>query len=304
MGSIEYEKIYNSFYTIIDNYIQQNDLRELLRSFIDHQSRKGYPFGELLVLHYNIFNGTETEEIYLIAAAVELLILSFDVLDDFEDGDFGDKHWAQNPHLALNSTTALLFISASVIRDSHFKNRDKGISILLKYALQSIHGQHRDLLKVCRNEADYIEMTLQKSGSLVALSCLIGSVLATEGYAGEVETYSRYIGLIGQINNDLADIQTWNEKNDLLNKRLSLPIIYLFNYMDAELEFIQDYYRNKIDIKEILKFEELISKKFVETGAIAYTEVIKRIYQNKAKVELGKLYIENDNIKLLLKYID
>ena len=35
-----------------------------------------------------------------------------------------------------------------------------------------------------------------------------------------------YIGLLGQIENDLADIQNWSEKNDILNKKISLTIIF------------------------------------------------------------------------------
>ncbi|WP_062197951.1 polyprenyl synthetase family protein [Massilibacterium senegalense] len=303
MSAIQSEKIRKSLYTIINEKVKQNELKEQLLEFVDYQSKQAFPFGELLVLHYNIFNGIENEEIYLVAAAVEMLILSFDMLDDFEDGDFKDKPWANDSNLALNSTTALLFLSASVIRNSGFKNKDKGISILLNYALQSINGQHKDLLNICRNEADYIDMTIQKSGSLVALSCLVGSVLATEDYPIEVETYSRYIGFIGQINNDLADIKTWNEKNDLINKKFSLPIIYLLNYKDEELNFIHDYYNNKVEKSEIIKNQELISKKFFKTGAITYTEVIKKVYQNKTIDALKRLNIDQDYIDFLLKYI-
>lgn len=303
LSAVKSEKIRRSLYTIVNEEIKQNELKELVLGFVDYQSKKGFPFGEVLILHYNMFNGAENEEIYRVAAAVEMLILSFDMLDDFEDDDFKDKPWAIQSNLALNATTALLFLSTSIIGKTGFKNKDKGISILLNYALQSIHGQHKDLLNICKNEADYIDMTIQKSGSLVALSCLVGSVLATEDYPVEVETYSRYIGLIGQFNNDLADIKTWNEKNDLINKKFSLPIIYLLNYKDDELKLIHDYYNNKIEKNEIIKNHQLISKKFVMTGAITYTEVIKKIYQNKAIEELKKLDIDQNYIDLLLKYI-
>jgi competence protein ComQ len=306
LSVIKSEKISKTLYTIINEQIKQNELKEQLLGFFDYQSKREFPFGELLILHYKIFNGTETEEIYLVAAAVEMLILSFDMLDDFEDGDFKDKPWGGKSDLALNTTTALLFLSANVIMNTGFKNKDKGISILLNYALQSINGQHRDLLNNCRNEADYIDMTIQKSGSLVALSCSLGAVLAKADYPVEVETYSRYIGLIGQFNNDLADIKVWDEKNDLINKKFSLPIIYLLNYKDEELKFIHDYYEtdNKIEKKEIIKNQVLISNKFLETGAIAYAEVIKKVYQNKAIEELKKLNIEPYYINLLLKYIN
>lgn len=303
MSALNSEMIRRELYRIIEQQIKQNELKEQLLDFVDYHSKQGFPFGELLILHYNIFNGTKTEEIYSVAAAVEMLILSFDMLDDFEDLDFKNKPWSSEHSLALNSTTSLLFLCITVIRNTGFKNKDKGIFILLKYAFLSINGQHKDLLNICRDEAGYIDMTIEKSGSLVTLSCLVGSVLATADYPIEVEVYAKYIGLIGQINNDLADIKVWDESNDLINKKFSLPIIYLLNYMDGELNFIREYYSDNLDKTEIIKHKELISKKFIVTGAIAYTEVIKKIYQNKVINELKKLNMNQCYIDLLLKFI-
>jgi len=289
---------------LVNARIDQLELKEQLLRYIDYQTKKGFPFGELLVLHYDIFKGMETMEIYTVAAAVEMLILSFDMLDDFEDDDCKDKPWSTEPSLALNATTALLVMSASVIRETDFPNKDKAISILLKYAQQSINGQHKDLLGICRSEADYIEMTLEKSGSLVSIACLVGAVLAvTADYPKEVEAYSKLIGLIGQINNDLVDVRTWDEKNDLVNRKFTLPIIYLLNCEDDELKLISDYYDNRIDESEIRKNQALIDKKLVATGAIDYTEVVKRIYQNKALAEVEKLNIGKDQFDQLIKYI-
>lgn len=194
-------------------------------------------------------------------------------------------------------------MSANIIRNTGFKNKYSAISILLKYGLRSINGQHMDLLNMCRNETDYIKMTLEKSGSLVALACLVGVVLATNDYPEEIVVYSELIGLIGQINNDLMDIRIWNEKNDLINKKFTLPIIYLLNCKDDELQFIPDYYDNKLDVSEIVKNQELIDHKFIDTGAIVNTEVIKKIHQDKAVTEIKKLNIEQYQIDLLLKYV-
>ena len=54
----------------------------------------------------------------------------------------------------------------------------------------------------------------------------------------------------------------------------------------------------------ILTNQALISKKFVDTGALTYTEVIKKIYQNKALDELKKIKnIDEYYSNLLLEYI-
>lgn len=303
MNAVWSDRIGEALHTIIMEQIHQKELQAQLLDFVSHQSEKGFPFGELLILHYNMFGGGETEEIYTVAAAIELLILSFDILDDLEDGDVKKENETTIFNLELNATTALLFLSATVIGNTNCKNKENVMPILLKYALQSIHGQHKDLLNSCRDEKSYIAMAMEKSGSLVALSCLIGAALAVKHYPMEVETYAHYIGLIGQINNDLADITTWDNKNDVLNKKFSLPIIYLLNSKDTELEFLHDYYNNKLGKNQILQAQGLIAKKFSETGAIAYTEVMKKIYQNKAINEIEKLDVDPYYRDLLSKYI-
>ena len=295
--------IRESILTIVNTQIEQQELKEQLLHYVDYQSQNGFSFGELLILHYNTFNGEDSEEIYTVAAAVEILILSFDILDDIEDADSADKPWSIEPDLALNATTILLFISAKVMIDTSFPNKGEAISILLKYALQSINGQHKDLLNICRTEADYMEMTLEKSGSLTELACLIGAVLATKDYPKEVKAYAGLIGLICQINNDLTDIATRHEKNDLINKKYTLPIIYLLNNEDDELQIIRDYYDGKTDIREVVKKQQLIDEKIIETGAITYTEVMKRIQQNKALTEVKKLTINQAHFNQLKKYI-
>src|SRR3954449_8950912 len=295
--------IKKSIYQIVNEQIDQNELKELILQFVDFQSEKGFPFGELLILHYRMFNGVETEEIYAVAAAVEILILSFDILDDFEDDDCIDKPWLTDPKLALNATTALQFVNLRVIQNSSLKNKDKSLSLLMEYALKSIHGQHKDLLNICKTESDYLEMSIEKSGSLVALVCEIGAVLATDNYPVVIETYAKNIGLIGQINNDLEDIKIGNQKNDLLNKKYSLPIIYLMNCEDEKTPMIRDYYQNKVSKEEIIMSQELIHNIFFETGAIAYTEVIKKIYQNKVLAQIKGLNIDQCYFDQLLKYI-
>ena len=127
----------------------------------------------MLILNYNILNEEDSEKIYTIVAAVEILILSFGILGDIEDADSADKPWSIELKLALNATTILLFISVKVMIDISFPNKGEEISSLLKYALQSINGQHKDLLNICRTEADYMEMTLEKSSSLTELAYLM-----------------------------------------------------------------------------------------------------------------------------------
>lgn len=294
--------IKKSIMHIVKHHISIQEIRELLIEFIEYQSKKDFLFGELLVLHYDLHKGAKTDEIYTIAACVELIILSFDILDDFEDEDADHSPWMNTPNVSLNITTNLLYLSLDLIRKSNFEHKEKGVSILLEYALQSINGQYKDLLGSCKTEKDYIEMTLEKSGSLVTLACLLGTVLATGIPSESVKKYSAYIGLIGQINNDIQDVQVdLNGKNDLVHYKYTLPIIYLLNNQDIHI--IRDYYHHKITREELVENQDFIFQKIEETGAILYAEVLKKIYQNKAAKEIQSTYSQNSDSIKLLNYI-
>src|SRR5690606_5306658 len=102
-----------------------------------------------------------------------------------------------------------IFICIDVIRKTDLKYKERAISILLEYSLLSISGQQIDLLSKCRTEKEYIEMALKKSGSLVSLACLVGANLASDQYLEIINRYSQFIGLIGQLNNDIYDLQNW-----------------------------------------------------------------------------------------------
>lgn len=154
--------------------------------------------------------------------------MSFDIIDDLQDKD-SDYSWSKTPELSLNVALAMLVMASKIIRETSFEHKNKAIQILEEYALGSINGQQLDLLNNCRDEQSYIQMIEQKSGSLTALSCLIGEVLAKGEISSQVKEYSKYIGIIQQIKNDIQGLKTWGPKNDLLNKRYSLPIIYLLS---------------------------------------------------------------------------
>ncbi|MBM7714787.1 class 1 isoprenoid biosynthesis enzyme [Siminovitchia sp. FSL H7-0308] len=302
MTSVE-DRIVHSINWIVDQEIQQEDLKETLKKYVAAQSAKGFPFAELTILHYQMLNGSELGEVIPVAAAIELLVLSFDILDDVEDGDDDLKLWMQEPSVALNASTAMIFLCVHVIRKSKLQNKEKAVSILLDYALLAINGQHMDLLGHCRTEQDYLEMTLKKSGALVSLACLSGAVLVRDDYPQEIRQYPKFIGLIGQLNNDLSDLKTWEGKNDLLNRKMSLPIIYLLHLDGNDADIIRAYYQGTVEKEELLGKREQISKLIIESGALHYTEIMKKVYQQQAKSLLDKLDVERKYIHQLSDYI-
>ncbi|WP_144510775.1 polyprenyl synthetase family protein [Bacillus sp. FJAT-22090] len=293
----------DSMIEIIAENIQQQDLKELLIKFVQKNSKKNYLFGELCIFHYSHFAVSFDEEILRIAAAIELLVLSFDILDDLEDEDTENKVWNRNPALSLNGATALLFLSMTAIRKTKFKHKEKAISLMEQFSLCSIEGQHMDLLNICQEEKTYIEMMEDKSGSLVSLACLVGCVIANADLPKEVVDYSRCIGIIGQINNDLADLKNWNGKNDIVNKKYSLPIIYLLDMEKNNEQVLTKYYQNKMPKEQFLEHKHVIQQKLIDADAMKYALVIKNLYQKKVMNALLKMDFSDNQLETIQKYM-
>ncbi|MFJ5565595.1 polyprenyl synthetase family protein [Lysinibacillus xylanilyticus] len=277
-----------------------HELRSMLKNFKEEKMAVGYSFGKLCYLHYEAFTDCLNEDIYKVAAAIELLILSFDIIDDLQDKD-SDYSWTKTPELSLNVALAMLVMASRTIRETSFEDKNTAIQILEDYALRSINGQQLDLLNTCRDEQSYIQMIEQKSGSLSAMACLIGEVLATGGTSSEVEEYGKYIGIIQQIKNDIQSLKTWGLKNDLLNKRYSLPIIYLLSQENGVSKSVINYYNDDMDA---FLDNNATENELTNGGAIRYAITMKNVYKFKALNILENVTINElgkDYLKRLMK---
>lgn len=277
-----------------------HELRSMLKIFKEEKKAVGYSFGKLCYWHYEAFADCLNEDIYKVAAAIELLILSFDIIDDLQDKD-SDYSWTKTPELSLNVALAMLVMASKTIRETSFEHKSAAIQILDDYALRSINGQQLDLLNTCRDEQSYLQMIEQKSGSLTAMGCLIGEVLAKGETSSDVNEYGKYIGIIQQIKNDIQSLKTWGSKNDLLNKRYSLPIIYLLSQKNDVSKSVISYYNDDIDA---FLDNNATENELTNGGAIRYAITIKNVYKFKALDNLENMAINDlgkDYLKKLLK---
>ena len=276
------------------------ELRSMLKSFKEEKKEVGYSFGEICYWHYEAFTDCLNEDIYKIAAAIELLILSFDIIDDIQDQD-SNYSWSKTPELSLNVAITMLVMASRIISGTSFEHKGTAIQILEEYALRSINGQQLDLLNICRDEQSYLQMIDQKSGSLTAMGCLIGEVLAKGEISSEVEEYGKYIGIIQQIKNDVQSLKAWGPKNDLLNKRYSLPIIYLLSQKNDVSKAVINYYNGDIDA---ILDNNATENELTHGGAIRYAITIKNVYKFKALNNLENVAINElgkDFLKKLMK---
>ena len=112
------------------------------------------------------------------------------------------------------------------------------------------------------------------------MSCAVGSILATGEVSKEILQYAKNLGIIQQIKNDLQSLNNWNHSNDLLNRKYSLPIIYLMNTNHKLVCNLKQYYQgdnvelNLSELKDFIQF----------SGAYQYTIAIKNVYKHKTLI--------------------
>jgi competence protein ComQ len=78
-------------------------------------------------------------------------------------------------------------------------------------------------------------MVQEKSGSLIKLACYMGyaSLDVSPQTIGHIEGLADYAGLIHQIQNDIKDLNEFDNKSDLFLKKRTLPILYLLESEDT-----------------------------------------------------------------------
>ncbi|WP_367386989.1 polyprenyl synthetase family protein [Bacillus vallismortis] len=269
---------------IVDENIINEDLKAKLISFIEE--KKQFSFAELAYNHYIAFDGKDDTAIDLLAAGIELLILSADIFDDIEDKDNTQAAWMQlDSSIATNAATALYTLSLQVINS--VSNNPKLLSLTLQYSLQSLQGQHVDLNLKVSSESEYIEMIKSKSGSLVTLPSVLGVYLATGEYNKIVDEYSRYLGIVEQIANDYFGLY-YPDNNDLKTKQ-TLAFYYLKNkYNQSSIDLLNFYAQENNMINNL----DELKKKLRESGVILYLNVIKNLALENFKESFKKLRLD------------
>jgi competence protein ComQ len=298
---------------MIENIMQQavrdcNLNEEIMKhtlSFIEYKIKESCPFADLTVLHYQMFDG-KSPQIYQAAASIELMILALDIFDDIQDQDNPSVPWSQiEPALSTNIAIGLLMLSEAMLVQTSFETGRKLIAIdyLNEQVLKAVNGQYTDLSNSIHSEEDYIQMAKNKSGSLLACACLVGTALAGETHHSTVKEYAVFIGIAAQIKNDIQDIVRWDEKNDLIHKKKTLPTLFLLQSQLPSFQIIRDYYDDKLGKEALYKQKFEIKELIEQSGAIEYANVIMRIHQLHASELIEGLGVEQAWKEKLLQYV-
>jgi competence protein ComQ len=288
---------------LIDHYFVSDEMREKAHEYAFYHEKNDFPFGALAVLHHDIFKG-ENMSIYQIAAAVELIILSFDLLDDWQDRDNDLPPWMNDEGQALTIENGCLILALSVLYQ-HLGKESRPLQQLIQFISCSIQGQFADLEdKLLNEEDDYLRMIQQKSGSLTAVACLAGALSSGHVHQADLDRIERYtvaIGVSAQLQNDLDDVLHLDGKNDLLQRKHTLATMYLVDHPSENGKKLKRYYDHSLSKEQLLSEKESIEAWINASGVVFYTSAMKAMQQIKAEKMIDQMSLD-ENVKQRIKH--
>jgi competence protein ComQ len=301
---IENDRIMEQAQKMISTHCSVPEICDHMTKFIEFKKHHGFPFGNLAILHYQMFGGNN-KDIYKAAAAIEMMILSTDIFDDLQDEDNKSVPWRQlNQAVAMNIAAGLLLLSTMLFEDLSFpiENKILALNNFNSQIIKAVNGQH-SLTNSVNSENDCLQMIKLKSASLLVCACVIGTVLANKDHGEMVGSYAEEIGIVAQIKNDITDACNWEGKNDLIRRKRTLPLLYLIKSREPETQIIRDYYAGKLSEDAILNYKNEITNIILKSGAYEYASVILRVHQMEASEKIGQLPVSTAWKERLLGFI-
>lgn len=244
------------------------------------------------------------------AAAHQLLITAADVFDDVEDADSTESLSAKHGiALAINAATTLLILAEQTIIRLKERGVEDGIIIRVVNAVNSFYatacaGQHLDLSlgsEISISEEDYLRIIKMKSASQMECACHIGALLAkaNQKLTRLLSTFGRNLGMASQITNDIQGII---HGNDIVNRKVTLPVIYALTQKQNTVynQFLIAFNKHS----ESLPDPTLIKRLLFNVGAIYYATIKMEYYKQLALDNLSeaeKAGVDVKRLRLFLK---
>jgi competence protein ComQ len=227
------------------------------------------------------------------ALAMELLALAADILDDLADQNNDAAPWRMMaPALALHTGACFLALSFQALSTIDDPGKFKKLASL--FSTTGSRAYDGQIQEICQQQVgitqeECLQITGDKAASLISCAC---EAVAIAGCARDEDRalmgqFGRNVGIIAQIHNDLRDLLDTTGKSDFRKKGQSLPVIYLQNALQEELDWDQDR------LRRMLK----------EKGAIAYCDFICEVYASEALKALDRVNVPMEKKKGLMSIV-
>jgi len=228
--------------------------------------RKGKQLRPMFVFLCAKLHGPVNESTYRAAALVELLHTATLVHDDVVDESLERRGFFSINALWKNKIAVLVgdYLLSKGLLLSTEAGDFKHLHILSQAVKQMSEGELLQIEKARKlnlNEDIYFEIIRSKTASLLSSACAVGawSTSKDESVTEKMKLFGEKVGIAFQIKDDLFDYGKEDigkpTGNDIKEKKLTLPLIYTLNKIDAhkrrEIIYIiknQNKVRQKIQI--------------------------------------------------------
>jgi competence protein ComQ len=260
---------------------------------------KPTPCAAMSYLAYVSAGGEKSEKVIPVAAAMEMLMAAYDVIDDIQDDEEplpGDRHAFGE----LFEVVSILLLAAhsQIVRSEAFGATPSRILACLKLfddmGIQSWKGQILDMRLESRSDVtveESLEASRLKSASLIKLSAQLGIAIANDD-PNLIDLYGQYgwhVGIVTQLMNDAEGL--WPRgpnKSDLRLRKKTLPIVYALSLKDESNSFANKIREHFHSSNLASTSEEDLKLALWHCGAFHYTWMVAA--REKVKAErIGEL---------------
>jgi geranylgeranyl pyrophosphate synthase len=243
------------------------------------------------------------------AAALQLFVAAGEVFDDIEDADSTESIvYRSGPAVATNVATTLLILAERTLPRLRLRNVDDDCIISVMNAINSYYsitctGQHLDLTLTPEqtfSEEVYLRTADMKSASTVECACHIGALLAKKDqfWVDKFSAFGHNLGMAAQIANDIIGIL---QKNDILKRKATLPVIYAITQTSGrDRDRLKQVFRQPSDISPD---PAVIKDLLFRTGAIHYSTIKVECYKQQAMEILSELEAAGARIERLKLFL-
>jgi octaprenyl-diphosphate synthase len=263
--------------------------------------RKGKQLRPMFVFLSAKLQGPVNESTYRAAALVELLHTATLVHDDVVDESFERRGFFSINATWKNKIAVLVgdYLLSKGLLLSTTNNDFEHLHILSDAVRQMSEGELLQIEKSRKlnlKEEIYFEIIRTKTASLLASACAVGAWTTSKDQAvsDTMKMFGEKVGIAFQIKDDLFDYGKADigkpTGNDIKEKKLTLPLIYTLNTVDAakRRELIYIVKNNNKDPKKV----KLVIDTVIAAGGIKYAEEKMLQYRDEA---LTILYQFPDN---------
>jgi octaprenyl-diphosphate synthase len=253
--------------------------------------RKGKQLRPMFVFLSAKLHAPINESTYRAASLVELLHTATLVHDDVVDESLERRGFFSINAIWKNKIAVLVgdYLLSKGLLLSTTNKEFQHLEILSDAVRKMSEGELLQLEKSRKlnlDEAIYFEIITNKTASLLASACAVGTYTTTQNLETTeiMRNFGEKVGIAFQIKDDLFDYGTENvgkpTGNDIREKKLTLPLIYTLNKVDKSIKkrliyILKNKHKNQTEINFVIE-------KVIETGGIDYATKKMIAYRDEA----------------------